>query len=142
MGFSLVGATAIIGVSLIIALEIIIGTTVPTITNVHDSFDKMRNRAIEQVQTDINITSVRTLVNGSDHDINITIDNTGSITLETEDFDILVNGTSYSFTSSKSYLHPKNTVYFNVSSLKGTGIRRLKVITNNGISDYYEFNIT
>ena len=142
MGFSLAAATAIIGVSIIMAIEIIVGTTIPTVENVHDAFDEMRDRTIDQVQTDINITSVTVEVNGSDHDINITVENTGSITLDTLDFDILVNGTRNSFTCSKTYLHPENEVYFNVSSLKSTGPRRLKVITNNGISDYYEFTIT
>ena len=57
MGFSLVAAAAIIGVSIVMAIEIIVGTTIPTITDVHDSFDDMRDRAIDQVQTDINITN-------------------------------------------------------------------------------------
>jgi len=141
MGFSLVAAAAIIGVSVLIAIEVIVGTTIPTITNVHDSFDEMRDRAINQVQTDINITSVTTEVNGSNTDINITIENTGSISLETSYFYILINGTNKDFTCSNSYLHPENEVYFNVSSLPSTGPRRLKVVTDNGISDYYDFTI-
>ena len=141
MGFSLVAAAAIIGVSILIALEVIVGTTVPTITNVHDSFDDMRDRAIDQVQTDINITDVTTEVNGSNHDINITLENIGSTTLKTSYFNILINGTDNPFTCSKTYIHPENEVYFNVSSLPGNGLRRLKVVTENGISDYYEFTI-
>ena len=140
-GFSLIAATAIIGVTLLIAMEIIIGTTIPTLTDVHDSFYDMRNRAINQVQTDINITNLGIEVNGSDYDINITVENTGSITLETVYFNILVNGTEERFTCSKSFLYPENEVYFNVSNLQGTGIRTLKVVTNNGISNYHEFNL-
>lgn len=141
MGFSLVGAAAIIGVSILMGIEIIVSTTIPTLTDVHDAFDDMRDRAIAQVQTDINITDVSSEFNGSNYDINITVENTGSVTLETAFFNILINGTTNDFTCSKSYIHPENKVYFNVSSLSGSGIRRLKVVTNNGISDYYEFTL-
>ena len=41
MGFSLVAAAAIICVSIVMAIEIIVGTTIPTMTNVHDSLDEM-----------------------------------------------------------------------------------------------------
>jgi len=141
MGFSLVAAAAIIGVSILMVIEIIVGTTIPTITDIHDSFDDMRDRAIDQVQTDINITDVTSETNGSNYDINVTVENTGSNTLETVYFNILINGTEKKFTCSKSYLHPENEVYFNVSSLQGTGPRRLKVVTNSGISDYYDFTL-
>jgi archaellum component FlaF (FlaF/FlaG flagellin family) len=141
MGFSLVGAAAIIGVSILMAIEIIVSTGIPTVTNVDDAFYEMRNRAIDQVQTDINITSVTSVINGSGYDINITVDNTGSITLETAKFDILINGTKNDFSCSKSYIHPENNVYFNVSSLTDLGTQKLKVVTNNGISDYYEFTL-
>ena len=139
MGFSLVAAAAIIGVSVLMVIEIIVGTTIPTITDIHDSFNNMRNRSIDQVQTDINITGVTVEVNGSDYDINITVENLGSISLETTYFNILINGTEKQFACSTSYLHPENKAYFNVSSLQDTGERRLKVVTDNGISDYYEF---
>lgn len=139
MGFSLVGAAAIIGVSILMIIEIIVSTGVPTITNVDEAFDEMRNRAVDQVQTDINITGVTSLVNGSGYDINITVENTGSVSLETANFDILINGTINDFSCSKSYIHPQNIVYFNVPSITGLGAQKLKVITNNGISDYYEF---
>lgn len=139
MGFSLVGAAAIIGVSILMGIEIIISTTIPIITDVDDSFDEMRNRAIAEVQTDINITDVTSIVNGSNYDINITVENTGSVTLETAFFDILINGTKNDFTYSKSYIHPENEVDFKISSFSGSGTMRLKIVTNNGISDYYEF---
>ena len=130
------------GVSILIALEIIVGTTIPTLTNVHNSYDDMRDRAIEQVQTDINITSVSTPINGSNYDLNFTIKNTGSTTLETTYFDILINGIKNSFTCSKSYLHPENEVWFNVTNLPDIGKGKLKVVTDNGISDYYEYTMT
>lgn len=139
MGFSLVVAASIIGVSVLMAIEIIVGTTIPTLTNVQDSFYDMRNRAIDKIQTDINITDVTIEINGSNYDINITVENLGSTSLETEYFNILINGTEKQFTCSTSYLHPENEEYFYVSNLQGSGERKLKIITDNGISDYYKF---
>lgn len=141
MGLSLVAAAAIIGVSIVMAIEIMVGTTIPTLTDTHDSFDNMKDRAINQVQTDISIADVTSEANGSNYDINITLENTGSVTLETVYFNILINGTDNKFTCSRSYLHPNNEVYFNVSSLQGTGSRRLAIVTENGISEYYDFTL-
>lgn len=141
MGFSLVSAAAIIGVAIIMSIEIMVGTTIPAITDVHDAYDKMRDRSIEQIQTDINIINVTTPANGSGYDLNFTIKNTGSITLETSYFDILINGTKYDFISSKTYLHPEKQAYFNIYNLAGNGNQTLKVVTNNGIADYYTYSI-
>ncbi len=141
MGFSLIAAAAIIGLSIVMAIEIIVSTTIPTVNDVHNAFDNMRDRSIEQVQTDINITGITSEVNGSNYDINITVENTGSVTLKTIYFNILVNGTDKPFSCSKTYLYPEKEVYFNVSNLQGIGNRRLKVITNNGISNYYDFTL-
>lgn len=141
MGFSLVAATAIIGVSLVMCLEIIFGATIPTITDLHQSFNDMRIRAIDQIQTNIDIISVTSEINGSNYDINVTVKNIGSITLQTKYFDILINGIKNNFTYSKSYIFPEHEVYFNVLNISGTGEMRLKIVTNNGVSDYYIFTL-
>ena len=141
MGFSLAAAAAIIGVSTLIVIGTTVENILPTMTDTNDSYDDMKNRAIDQVQTDINITSVITPSNGSNYDLNFTVDNTGSVILETSYFNILINGTAQQFTCTGSYLYPENEVYFNVTNLPGAGTRILKVITDNGISDYYEYAI-
>ena len=132
-------ATAIIGVSIVLAIELIVSTTIPTITDVHDSYDEMRDRSIDRLQTDINITGVAIIINGSNYDLNITVDNTGSTTLDSADFNMLINGSSKEFTYTSSYLFPEKTVNFTIYNQPGSGERRLKVITNNGISDYYTY---
>jgi archaellum component FlaF (FlaF/FlaG flagellin family) len=142
MGFSIVAATAIIGVSILICIELMVGTTIPTLTDVHDAYDKMRDRSIEQVQTDITINDAATSANDSNYDLNITVENTGSISLEAVNFNILINGTDQTFSCSESFLHPEKEIYFYVDNLPGTGSRRLKVITNNGISDYHDYTIS
>ena len=133
MGFSTVAATAIIGVSVVMAIEIIVGTTIPAITDIHDSYDEMRDRAIEQLQTDITITAAV----WNNPNMEISVENTGSVTLNTSKFNILYNGVSKSFTCSISYHYPEQTVVFFVPEWADNG-EIIKVVTNNGLSDYYE----
>jgi len=143
MGFSLSATTAIIGVAVLMSIEIIVSTTVPTVTDVNNAYDEMKTRSIEQIQTDVNITNVRTIANGSDYDLYFDLTNTGSTTLETLNFNIMINGTIYSsFNCSKDYVHPENSVTYSIDNLNGEGIRRLKIVTDNGISDYYTYVIT
>ena len=138
MGFSLVGATAIIGVAVLISLELILGSAIPTITEIHESYDEMKDRSIKQVQTDINITDVDAVANDSNYDINITVENTGSITLDINNFNLLLDGTEYSFSCESTYLYPENTEWLILENIELKRPPRLKVITNNGISDYYQ----
>lgn len=140
MGFSLSAAAAIIGVSILIATEIIVGSISPTFEDFNESYYDMKNRLIEETQTSINITSVSTTINGANHNISITVENTGGVVLNTSYFNILINGSNKQFNSSKPYIYLENTAYFNLTNLEGNiGPRRLKVVTKNGVSDYYEY---
>ncbi|RLF56562.1 MAG: hypothetical protein DRN27_09500 [Thermoplasmata archaeon] len=141
MGLSIAAAAAIIGVSSLIALGAVIGSVLPATSNYADSFKSMKSRAINQIQTDIDITSVATPANASNYDLNITLKNIGSTVLKTSDFNILVNGTNQEFVCKNMYLYPESTIYFNVYDLPGEGSRKLKVVSDNGISDYYEYTI-
>jgi len=141
MGFSLVAAFAVIGVSIFIAIEILTGSMLPAITDVDDSYDELVDRSVEMVQTDINISSVSISGYGLNYNHSITLKNTGSVTLNTSDFSILINGVTQQFSCTDSYLYPEKQTYLNVSNLPGDGNKRLKIITHNGISDYYEYII-
>jgi archaellum component FlaF (FlaF/FlaG flagellin family) len=140
MGFSLIASAAILGVTLFMAVEIITSDLLPTIEEINTSYDDMKERIKDQVQTDINITTVSRSPNGMNYNYNISLQNTGSTSLKTADFTILINGITYQFTCSHSYIHPENTVYFNVQNITGDGMKRMKVISNNGIADYYIFS--
>jgi len=142
MGFSTSAATAIIGVALLMSFQFIVADVIPTITDTHDSYDEMKDRTIDQIQTNINITDVITPSNASNYDLNATVENTGSTTLETAYFDVLIDGAKQTFTCTETYLFPESTAYFNVTNQAGSGSKTLKIITNNGISDYYEYTIS
>ncbi|UCH72231.1 MAG: hypothetical protein JSW62_01410 [Thermoplasmatales archaeon] len=142
MGFSHVAAAAIIGSSILLSMEILTGGILPTVDDFNDSYDDMKTRSIAKFQTDINITNAITSPNGSNYDLNITVKNTGNMDLETVDFNTLINGTIEKFICADPYLYPENDVYFKIFNLSGTGKRRLKIVTGNGISDYYSYIIT
>lgn len=141
MGLSLSAATAIICVSLFLAIEITMGSVFPTISDINDSYSQLKDRAIEQVQSDISIIKIVNTTNNSNYDLNITVNNTGSTALKTSGFNILINGTDKNFVASDTYIYPEEQVYFNLYNLPGNGKQRLKVVTNNGISDYDEYTI-
>jgi archaellum component FlaF (FlaF/FlaG flagellin family) len=141
MGFSLIAASAIIGASMLIALGVLTGGILPTMTDFRDSYADMKDRAVDRVQTDIDITTASTAPNASNYDLNFTVNNTGSITLDISDFTVLINGTSQSFSCSESYIYLENDAYFYVYNQSGTGLKKLKVIANNGVSDYYEYTV-
>lgn len=58
MGFSLTAAHVIIGVSLLLALEVLLGAVIPTFSDLDEAYDDMVNRSIDQMQTRINIESL------------------------------------------------------------------------------------
>ena len=136
MGFSLIGAAVVLGLTLFMAVEIITGDLLPTIESINDSYDDMNERFQEQVHTNINITAVSRSANGSTYDYNISVKNIGSITLNTEGFMILLNGYECDFTASQTYLYAENSIYFHIGNMTGADTTRIKVITNNGIADY------
>jgi archaellum component FlaF (FlaF/FlaG flagellin family) len=72
--------------------------------------------------------------------LNITIKNSGSITLQSKNFIILINGTSAPCTYSTSYLHPTKSEYFETVNFYAISEKRVKVIADNSISDYYVYN--
>lgn len=136
MGFSTIAATAIMGASLLVMISIFSGGVIPALSDYHESFKNLELRSVERIQTNINITNI-TNTSGVYYDLNITVENTGSITLKTADFTILINGTKKPFNCSESYLYPEKEGVFTVN-LTGSGLKRIKVITYNGISDYGE----
>jgi archaellum component FlaF (FlaF/FlaG flagellin family) len=139
MGFSLIATAAILGIALFMAVEIIASDFLPTMEDVNTSYGAFKDRIQQQLQTDITITMVVQTDNGTDYDYNISVHNTGSVTLATHNFMVLINGSECPFTCSHQYLYPENTVYFEVINQPGGGQERVKVTTNNGIAAYYTY---
>lgn len=67
--------------------------------------------------------------------LNLTVKNTGDVTLETNRFTILVNGIKKPFTSNAWYIYPGNEAVF-VVNVGNPGPKKIKMITGNGVSDH------
>ena len=132
MGLSLTAAFAIIGVAVVMSIELIASTTIPTLEDVHEAYDEMRDRAIDQVQTDVTITAAV----WNNPNMLISVDNTGSVTLNTTNFSILYDGVKKPFTCNVPHHYPQATAVFTVPERADNGVM-IKIITNNGIADYY-----
>jgi len=139
MGFSLSAAAAIIGVGVFLSVQYIASDVIPSVTDTQDSFEDMKNRAVDQFQTNINITSVVNTSSGPLYNLSVNVKNTGSVTLEMRYFDVLVNGSAQDFTYVDSYLYPEKETVLSLANQPNRG--KLKVVTDNGISDYYEYLI-
>jgi archaellum component FlaF (FlaF/FlaG flagellin family) len=139
MGFSLIAATAILGITLFMAVEIIVSDLLPTMEEINTSYTTMKDRMQEQLHTEINITTVVRSANGTNYDYNISVENTGSITLPTDNFVILLDGIECPFYCSGQFLYPENIIYFIVKNQTGEGQNRLKIISNNGIASFYTY---
>ena len=142
MGFSVSAASCIIGISFLIAVEIFSGTVFPLVSDVHEAYEEMTDRKVERDQTDIKIVNVTTTANGTGfYDYTISVENTGSITISLAKCNLLVNGTIVSFYTTTTYLFPEQSAELHVYHLSGSGLIRLKIITENDITAYYEFRI-
>lgn len=134
MGFSLTATAAIIGVAMLMSLEVLWGATLPTLEDINDKYDNMKDRSIERVQTEITITDI---VWNNPNTI-ISVENNGSISVNTTNFNILFNGISKSFSCNLYNLHPEQTAIFSVVEPINPG-DIIKIVTPNGVSDYYTF---
>ena len=135
MGFSTVAATAIIGVSLLIGVELIVSTTIPSLEDINNSYDEMRDRTIEQAQTDVTIIAAVYILPNTI----VSVQNTGSESIDTSKCNLLHNGVRIGFKSNIVFLHPEQTAILTISNQRSEPGDIIKVITPNGVSDYHTF---
>jgi len=141
MGFSTTAAVAIIGLSIFISLEIFTGSIIPSITDYDTSYQNMVDRKVDTLQTTINITTISVTAYGLNYNHTITLHNIGSITIDASKCMVLINGINQQFTCSESYIYPEKQAFFNITNLPGDGEKTAKIITENGIEDYYIYTI-
>lgn len=141
VGFSISATAAIIGVSFLMILEISMGTLFPMFTDIDESYDNMRQRAIDELQTDIEIENISVQANSSLHDLTINLKNKGATTIEVSSVDLLVNGSLFPFSCNEEYWFPESNYTISVYGLSGSGLQQVKLIVFNGISDYGTYSV-
>jgi archaellum component FlaF (FlaF/FlaG flagellin family) len=140
MGFSLIASFTIIGISILIAIEIFSGNILPTYLNMQDSYDDMIDRDIDRQNSNIEIVAVTSVVNNSNYDYFLNIQNNGSFTFKSEKFDVLYNGVSQEFSFDDIYIIPNKNTTFSIFNITSGVNQRFKIIAENGVSDYYTIN--
>lgn len=139
MGFSISASMAVLAVALIMILEISMGTVFPILTELDESHDALRKRAVDELQTAITIENTTVESNNSLHDVTITVKNTGSTVIQTRYVHVLINGSLQLFTADDAYWFPESSYSLSVYGISGSGRQQVKVITNNGISCYTSY---
>ncbi len=133
------GTSVSVVVALIFSAFLIVGTII--YSSVDYSKNLVKKAQYDQdtmkkarMQTDITITNVTNITTG-----NITLKNTGKITLNASLLDVFVDGTYYNYTLSSAGNNtwtPESNVNITLSPAIAISGKRVKVVSENGISDY------
>lgn len=110
---------------------------------VDDASYEKNEMQIKRLQTDILIDDSTPAGSAASYDLTVTISNTGSETLRSDELDILIDGTiqSYTFAPTTITWTPDEVKTLTVEGLSGSGSHRVKVVTENGISDYDTYSV-
>ena len=141
MGLSVSAASAILGLTLLVIIQVSLGDIYPSLTEIYKSYESMRDRSIDKIHTNIEIVNTSTVVNGSGYDLNITVKNTGSTVIDLKYTNVLIEGEKKTFNYQCRYLYPESEVILSIKNLSGTGEQRVKVVTDLGISDYTTYTV-
>ena len=143
MGFETSVVVAIFFISVLI-----LGTTSYTVVSasrniVNDANQDQYEIQNKRLQTDISVIDSTANGPSASYDLTITITNTGSETLDSSALNVLIDGAIESYTPSPltTTWTPDKTKTFEITGLSGAGSHRVKVITENGISDYDTYSV-
>jgi flagellar protein FlaF len=143
------GFEGTIVVAIFFLTAVILGTTAYVVISasddmVDDASYEENEMQVKRLQTDIVIDSSTPVGSAASYDLTVNVSNSGSETLRSDELDVLVDGTiqSYTFAPTTITWTPDETKTLTVAGLSGGGPHRVKVITENGISDYDTYSVS
>jgi len=126
----------------------VLGTTAYVVMSssqdlVDDASYDQNEMQIKRLQTDIVIDISTPTGSAASYDLALTITNTGSKTLKSDELNVLVDGIiqTYTFTPTTTTWTPDEKKILLIEGLSGGGAHRVKVVTENGISDYDTYSV-
>ncbi|MCL7410604.1 MAG: hypothetical protein M8350_02170 [Methanosarcinaceae archaeon] len=126
----------------------VLGTTAYVVMSssqdlVDDASYEQNEMQIKRLHTDIVIDISTPTGSAALYDLALTITNTGSKTLKSDELNVLVDGIiqTYTFTPTTTTWTPDEEKILSIEGLSGGGSHRVKVVTENGISDYDTYNV-
>jgi len=142
------GFEGTIVVAIFFLTAVILGTTAYVVISASDdmvddaSYEK-NEMQVKLLQTDIVIDSSTPVGLAASYDLTVNVSNSGSETLRSDELNVLVDGTiqSYTFAPTTITWTPDEIKTLTVAGLSGGGPHRVKVITENGISDYDIYSV-
>ena len=126
----------------------VLGTTAYVVISssqdmVDDASYEQNEMQIKRLQTDIVIDSSTPAGSAASYNLTLTVSNTGSETLKSDELNVLVDGImqTYTFAPTTTTWTPDGAIALTLEGLSGGGSHRVKVVTENGISDYDTYSV-
>ena len=134
MGFSYVVAVAVLLSSSLIFFGIIYSDYVHTESQINDAQQKAYLQNYDYTNSRVSISNYSYAPSGSNFTVAMNVTNTGSVTLNMNHTNILVNGSLVNFTYSGQYLFPlgNDTVVFTT----GAGTHEVEMVFNTGYEKF------
>ncbi len=143
MGFSISAAFSIITVASLLSLGYISDSADFAISLVEEGFNTNFEEKYDAYNAEIKIVGISVTSNASSYDLEVKIENKGSVTLETAAFNVLIDGSLQSVDYyDRTYLTPDQNLTLRIYNLPGNGTKRLKAVTEYGNSDYATYEVT
>ena len=107
------------------------------------SYEKIEMQ-VKRLQTDIVIDNSTPVGSAASYNLTVNVSNSGSETLRSDELDILIDGTiqPYTFSPTTTTWTPDEVKTLIVAELSGAGSHRVKVVTENGVSDYDTYRLS
>jgi flagellar protein FlaF len=144
MGFSVAASFTILLITTLIVSGMILSESIHKLKEARLVYIQEKKKAIEVLTTEFQITSIEAYnTSPTTHTLTVTIENTGSTTLETSYFSVLVDGVLVDASYNVSYLYPGEYLRIDSSGLSGGAgtTHRLKIVAENGIAKYGSYQV-
>ncbi len=134
MGFSYVVAVAVLLSSSLIFFGIIYSDFVHTESQINDAQNKSNMQNYDYMNSKVTIDNYSYVASGSNFTVTMNVTNTGSVTLNLNHTNLLVNGSIVNFTYASQYLFPlgNDTVSFTT----GAGSHDVELVFNTGYEKF------
>lgn len=138
MGFSTSGATMILFLGVLVSASILVPAAENAYEGVADARDGRSERLLDRRNSDLSVSNVT--YNSTSDTLNVSVNNTGSVTLAVNETDLLVDGafasgydTSVGGATGRTLWLPGETLTFTYSGVSSKP-DRVKVVAETGVA--------
>ena len=140
MGFSYVVAVAVLLSSSLIFFGMVYSDFVHAETQMKNAQDNFNHNNYDYLNSQVSVAGYNYSLSGSNYSVTLNVTNTGSVTLDMNGTNMLVNGTLVNFTYSNQYLFPLGNESL-VFKTTAAGNYSLDLVFNTGYQKYVKVTI-